>query len=379
MRDLRFDFFRGLALIFIFIDHISYNFFTYLTSRSCGFSDAAEIFVFISGYSAALVYVEIARRKGVVFGGAQVLRRTWQLYVAHMSMFIIFAAQVAWTSAKFNNPMYVEELGIVSFLDEPHIAVAQAMLLKFKPTNLDILPLYVVLLGSFPLAMAILRRDWRPLFAASLALYFAARLFEFFLPAYPEGSEWTFNPLCWQFLFVIGPILGARREARPLVPRSRVMFRLAVAYLAFSFAVSLSWVIPGLSGDVPHRLVNALYPMGKEDLSPWRLLHVLALIYAAVYLLRKDHTMFSSRLARPIVVIGQASLQVFCLGIFLWFVGSVLYVEIGHWIWFQAIVNVGGVALMLAAAVVVSWYKRCDLAGASKSARALRLGEAVAE
>ena len=55
-RDLRLDFFRGLALIFIFIDHIPENVLSYFTPQAFQFYDAAEVFIFISGYTAALVY-----------------------------------------------------------------------------------------------------------------------------------------------------------------------------------------------------------------------------------------------------------------------------------------------------------------------------------
>src|SRR5450631_2490997 len=55
-RELRLDLFRGLALWLIFIDHVSPDLLSWFTIRSYGFSDAAEIFIFISGYTAAFVY-----------------------------------------------------------------------------------------------------------------------------------------------------------------------------------------------------------------------------------------------------------------------------------------------------------------------------------
>ena len=55
-RDLRLDFFRGLALACIFIDHIPDTVLARFTLHAVGFSDAAEVFIFISGYSAALAY-----------------------------------------------------------------------------------------------------------------------------------------------------------------------------------------------------------------------------------------------------------------------------------------------------------------------------------
>src|SRR4051794_34910580 len=92
-RDLRLDFFRGLALFFIFIDHIPDNTLSYFTLQAVGFCDAAEVFIFISGYTAALVYGRTMLSRGALFAGAQVGRRVWQLYVAHIFLFVIFTAE----------------------------------------------------------------------------------------------------------------------------------------------------------------------------------------------------------------------------------------------------------------------------------------------
>src|ERR1700757_1317381 len=59
-RELRLDLFRGLALWLIYIHHVSPDVLTWFTIRNYGFSDAAEIFVFISGYTAALVYGRVS-------------------------------------------------------------------------------------------------------------------------------------------------------------------------------------------------------------------------------------------------------------------------------------------------------------------------------
>src|SRR5262245_24763503 len=83
-RDLRLDLFRGLSLIFIFIDHVPDNVLSYLTLQSFSFCDAAEVFIFISGYAAAMVYGKALQRQGSIIATAQIYRRVWQLYVAHI-------------------------------------------------------------------------------------------------------------------------------------------------------------------------------------------------------------------------------------------------------------------------------------------------------
>src|ERR1700743_3963366 len=88
-RDMRLDFFRGLALVCIFIDHIPGNYLGYFTLSAFGFFDAAEVFIFISGFTAALVYGRTLAVRGRLIARAQVLRRAWELYVAHIFLFMI--------------------------------------------------------------------------------------------------------------------------------------------------------------------------------------------------------------------------------------------------------------------------------------------------
>ena len=207
-RDLRLDFFRGLALIFIFIDHIPENILSYFTIGAVEFFDAAEIFIFISGYTAALVYGQTLVSQGTLYATARVLGRAWQLYVAHIFLFVMFIAEVSYTVTTFNNPMYNDEMRVGDFLDEPHVAIVKALLLEFQPTFLDILPLYILLLVVFPVVLLGLRL--RPLIVLlpSFMLYLIVQATNLSVPAYPEGHVWYFNPLAWQFVFIAGAALG---------------------------------------------------------------------------------------------------------------------------------------------------------------------------
>src|ERR1700694_4785428 len=136
-RDLRLDLFRGLALWLIFLDHIPSNMVSWITIRNYGFSDATEIFVFISGYTAAFVYGREMRDRGVVVASARILKRAWQVYVAHIFLFVIYMAEISYVAASFDNPLYGEEMGIFNFLKQPDVTLIQALLLKFKPANLS--------------------------------------------------------------------------------------------------------------------------------------------------------------------------------------------------------------------------------------------------
>ncbi len=217
-RDLRLDLFRGLALWLIFLDHIPSNAVSWITIRNYGFSDATEIFVFISGYTAAFVYGRAMEQHGFVVAGARVLKRAWQIYIAHVFLFAVYLAEIAYVSHSFDNPLYTEEMGVRNFLAHPDVTIIQALLLKFKPVNMDVLPLYIVLLAWFPLALWLLRRAPSTALIASATFYALTLRFGWNLPAWPEGV-WVFNPFAWQFLFVFGAwcALGGAQRIKPFV------------------------------------------------------------------------------------------------------------------------------------------------------------------
>jgi hypothetical protein len=199
-RDLRLDFFRGLALWFIFMDHIPANQFAWATLRNYGLSDATEIFVFISGYTATMVYARVFAERGFAFAAAKVLHRCWTLYITYMFLFFAFTAQVAYTARVFDNPLFREEMGIASYFEDPTLALVHALILMFRPANLDVLPLYIVLLLVFPLILPAQVARPKLVLAGSALLYLAARQYQWNLPTYPEGGVWYFNPFAWQFL-----------------------------------------------------------------------------------------------------------------------------------------------------------------------------------
>src|SRR5258708_11552074 len=298
-RDLRLDFFRGLALFLIFIDHIPENSLSYFTLPAVGFSDAAEIFIFISGYTAALVYGRTMLHQGMVFAGAQVYRRVWQLYVAHVFIFMIFTAEVSYTVLTFNNPMYNDELRVGDFLAEPHIAIIKALLLQFQPTFLDILPVYIVLLASFPLILWLLRLNTIAALLPALTLYVATQIFGLSLRGYPAEEVWFFNPLAWQLLFVIGACCGfAGGAGRRLRPGSWWLLGPSIITVVASAVINLSWTIHGRYDPFPTVLLKQLWPINKTNLVPIRLIHFLALALVAVRLLSVHTRRLQRRFSR---------------------------------------------------------------------------------
>jgi hypothetical protein len=359
-RDLRLDLFRGVALWLIFLDHIPENVVNWFTIRNYGFSDATEIFIFISGYTAAFVYGRAMRERGFLLSSARILRRAWQIYVAHIFLFTIFMAEIAYVAATFDNPLYAEEMKILDFLKQPDVTIFQALLLKFKPVNMDVLPLYIVLLLLFPPALFMLLRRPNVALTGSAVVYALAWKLDWNLPAYPNGV-WFFNPFAWQLLFVFGAwcaLGGAQRLAGVL--RSRIVLAVAIAYLLFAFAITLSWHFESLDRFVPGWLGEWMYPIDKTNLDVLRFAHFLALAAVTVRFLPSDWPGLKSPILQPAIRCGQHSLEIFCLGVFLAFAGQFVIAESSGGPLLQTAISVLGIIIMIAMANLLSWYKSIE-------------------
>jgi len=368
-RDLRLDLFRGVALWLIFLDHIPQNVVNWFTIRNYGFSDATEIFIFISGYTAAFVYGRAMRERGIIIASARVLRRAWQIYVAHIFLFTIFMAEIAYVAATFDNPLYAEEMNILNFLKQPDITIFQALLLKFKPVNMDVLPLYIVLLLLFPPMLWLLLRQPAFALAGSALVYVLAWNFDWNLPAYPNGV-WFFNPFAWQLLFVFGAwcaLGGAQRLSGVL--RSRIVLGVALAYLLFAFAITLTWYVEPLARFVPTWLSAWMYPIDKTNLDVLRFAHFLALAAVTVRFVPRDWPALKSPYLAPAIRCGQHSLEIFCLGVFLAFAGQFIISEWSGGPLIQIVISLIGILIMIATANLISWYKTMEGRGSTARAK----------
>jgi hypothetical protein len=361
MRDLRLDLFRGIALFLIFVDHIPGNVLSNFTIQSIGFSDAAEIFIYISGFTAALVYGRRMLDRGTLIACVKILHRVWQLYVAHIFILVIFTALVSYNALAFEQAVYGKTLRVAKFFAEPHIAVIRALELKFQPAFLDILPLYIVLLAAFPLVLVLQRRHALAALVPSLGIYVAAYGFGLSLHGYPGYHPWFFNPLAWQFLFVIGATFGYVRATRRVIPAvPGWLAGLALAILAGSTLIRLSWTFHSVWEPFPAILIGRLWPIDKTNLAPIRLAHFLALAVLVVRLVPVDASFLRSRWARPIIRCGQQSLQVFCLGILLSVLGYFVFTEWSDSVATQLAVNITGIAAMIGAGALITWYRTID-------------------
>lgn len=323
-RDLRIDFFRGLALIFIFWDHVPANPLAELTLRNFGFSDAAELFVFLAGYVSIVVYGKIARRDGYFVACMRILRRTWVLYVAHIFLLSLLMGIVFVANNHVETRDMVREMGLEYFVGNPQQALADELLLRFKPNLTDPLPLYILLLALLPVMLPLMLRRLGWSIALSIGVYLTVPLLDWNLPDY-EGKQWIFNPFAWQAVFVFGGVcalLSERARQQPPVQRvalwKQPLFMLCALYVAFAGLATFTGKWPTVRDAwMPQAIADAIYPMSKNNLSPLRLLHFLALVYVVGRLLPPASTWMDNWPARQLMCMGRNSLEVFCLGILL--------------------------------------------------------------
>ena len=357
-RELRLDLFRGLALWLIYIDHVSPDLLSWVTIRNYGFSDAAEVFIFISGFTAALVYGRAIVEAGLVIGTARVLRRVWQIYTAHLLLFLVLMAEIAFATMASDKPaFYIQEMEVGEFFKQPGSEMIQALLLRFRPLNMDVLPLYVVLMALLPLALLLARlhRDLPLVF--SVALYILTLRYDLHLSTHPDGF-WSFNPYAWQLLFVFGAwcALGGGKRLSPIL-NSRTVFWLAVGYLGAALFVTMSWHFPSLETLIPAWLARLIYPINKTDFDVLRFAHFLALAVVVLRFVPGDWAGLRSTLAQPLILCGQYSLQIFAAGVALSFAGYALLIELDAGLLLHVAVGAGGIFILYGAARVFTWYK----------------------
>jgi hypothetical protein len=357
-RDLRLDFFRGLALWFIFLDHIPDNFVSWLTVRNYGFSDATEIFVFISGYTAVIAYSRMMLKDGWPRAASRIFRRVWQLYVAHILLFVAFTAQIAYVSIARDTPQLIEEMQLMGLGQNPYQAILEAALLKFRPVNLDVLPLYIVLLAAFPFALpAILRWPWAVILV-SLGLYAVTSHFNWNLPGYPDDKVWFFNPMAWQVVFYSGAVLAVVAPRLAIFDRRRGwVTALAIIYLLFAAFIALSWHYNSLERLVPDWLARQIYPIDKTNLDILRFVHFLALAWIVHAVVRPNARFLKWHIFQPIRRCGEHSLQIFCLGTFLAVTAQIVVARYEDSIVSQLLVSLSGLVIMSLFAYTASWFK----------------------
>jgi hypothetical protein len=355
-RDLRLDFFRGVALLLIFIAHVPDNWLSRYRPGYFGFSDSADIFVFVSGYAAALAYGRIFPRAGFFAGTGRIVKRFGELYACHLGLFFVVAVScVAGNRFLSTDVDYVGLLNLGYFFENAQEALFGLFTLTYVPNYFDILPMYMVALATLPAIMLLAQVHWTLAGTASVALYLAVLIFRLELPAeIAFRRPWFFNPFAWQLLFYTGFFLGAGWLQAP--PSRTWLAALCLLFLLLSIPVShyptysrVEWL---------STLRKNMEPIvTKTNLGVLRWLHFLCLAYLTVFLLKGREHLLNAKLAQPFVKTGQQALPVFVSGMTLSFIAGMGLDLWGRGSVSIAAVNATGIGVLMMSAYVVAWFK----------------------
>ncbi|QFS83483.1 OpgC protein [Roseivivax sp. THAF40] len=368
LRDPRLDFFRGIAMFIILIAHVPGNWLAMWIPARFGFSDATEIFVFCSGMASAIAFGKVFATRGWALGAARVAFRCWQVYWAHIGLFLAIAATMAALNASGALERdYIGQLNLHPFFNNPERNLMALMTLTYVPNYFDILPMYLVILAMMPFFVALVwvHRGLAALVVVTVWAFAQADLV--YLPAEPwSAREWFFNPFGWQLIFFTGFAFMAGWLPAPPVDRRLVLVALAIVLLTLPFAYFR--LIGAWDYAREWRSDYALL-IAKTDFGLLRYVHFLSLAYLAwvavgprgVRLIPSDTAGLAAeawrRVLAVIMKVGQQSLAVFITSMFLArIMGTVLDVT-GRNHLSMLLVNAAGALLLVAVAYGAGWFK----------------------
>ena len=355
-------------MFIILIAHVPSNWLALWIPARFGFSDATEVFVFCSGMASALAFGRVFRDRGLVMGTVRVGYRVWQVYWAHVGLFIAVAASMAALNGTGLFAVdYVGQLNLRLFFDRAETALPALLTLTYVPNYFDILPMYLVVLALMPLVVALVRIDRRLAAAAVLGLWLGANLGGWALPAEPwSDREWFFNPFGWQLVFFTGFAFMARWL--PVPPRSPWLMLLAGAVLLVSLPLSYYRIIDAVPAIRDWRAAWDIL-IQKTDFGILRYVHFLALAYLAwIAVGERGHRLLppggAGTLARlwrgtlaVVMTVGQQSLAVFVFSMFVAQLLGVVLDQLGRSVPTMGLVNVVGFAMLVGVAYLVAWIK----------------------
>lgn len=364
-RDVRLDFFRGLAMFIIFVAHMPGNsWFNFIPARF-GFSSAGELFVFCSGLASAFAFGRVFTREGWLTGARRILFRVWQVYWAHIGLALVLMS-VSVAGFQITGIDYPKALGLEWLFAHAGEGLVKLMTLRFTPSFLDILPMYLALLAMVP-GMMLLARLWRfaPLLAMA-AMWLGVQIFGINLPGgqMPE-MEWFFNPFAWQAVFFTGFAFGMGWVRPPKFERGG-LFWLCVAMLLASVPVNF-WAFTDNFSMLSAAHDWFVPEMGKTNLAAPLYLHFLASAYVVLVLVEP----IKARLAdlRPIVLVGQQALATFMASIVLAWTGGMVLDQTGRGEFAMALVNMAGFGGLVLVAAIARNYKSGKTRGLPPSQR----------
>jgi hypothetical protein len=204
-RLVELDFFRGLVLLVILVDHIGGSMVSRVTLHSFALNDAAEVFVFLGGFATATAYVSMSGRRSESAARARFFRRAFEIYRAFLVTAVLMLLTSFLLRPFFGSAPNLATSDLNAFISTPFTALADVLLLRRQPYLSSVLPMYALFALAVPLVLPLARTKPILLLGASIALWAAATPVAEYLPSV-DDLLWDFNPAAWQLMFVTGVI-----------------------------------------------------------------------------------------------------------------------------------------------------------------------------
>jgi hypothetical protein len=320
-RELEIDAARGLMLVWMTLTHLPTSL-TPWVNQPFGYFSASEGFIFLSALFTGRIYYRLLTRDGPQAMTVKLLLRTLRLYGYHvLLLFLGFGIAAHFAFGDHGQALY--NLMDFFFAAGPARAIRDALLLVYRPPLLDIVPLYIIFLMLSPLAIYLAARlGWRPMIGSSFVIWLTAQfgfreasyafLAHHFNLQIPLNEMGAFNLWAWQFMWVMGMWFGVRWAENDLPVESWARRTWIPAAIVATLLCALRYrQIFGL--DLTHYAVF---------LDKWHFGIVRLLNFSAIaMLLIRFRTVMKALTVRPLVLMGQSSLQVFCTHFIFCFIG----------------------------------------------------------
>ena len=337
----------------IFIDHVPGTVFENFTSRNFGFSDAAELFVFLAGFASAYAYAPLFMAGHRFVACLKAWRRAGVLYLVHITLTVLAIGIFSWGALAFGQGNLLKEIGLTQFITVPIETMIGVATLAHQLGYVNILPMYSAILLMLPLHLYLASIGRYVMLSAAILGWVAVYVWHIDMPAYPLPGGWFFNPFSWQVVFAFGLFAGLSRKASGVaVPYRHWAYGLALGYALICF-VSVRWSLWWLWGQLPFPVLVSGFD--KTYVSAPRLLHILALCYLFAHA-SKGSPFASMAKENPFVMLGRHSLPVFAVGTALSLCGQVVKHGGPTPFWLDCLLIAGGLSIQFALARYLDWW-----------------------
>ncbi|QGZ59400.1 OpgC domain-containing protein [Paraburkholderia acidiphila] len=302
-RSIEVDFFRGVVLIVIVLDHIPGSALSHVMLHAYALCDSAEVFVFLGGYASAAGYMAVRAHRGVSAAQGRFLRRSWEIYRAYLLTALLTLVSGALLALLHLNPAAAELSGWASFATHPVRETMHVVLLARQPWLSSVLPMYVIFALCVPAAVPFARRAPLCTLSCSLLLWAFAPLLAAFVGA-STFANWPFDPFAWQLMFVFGMLCRLHPVPPGFKTSQTARWLVRFAFAAMVLFAALKWfvLVQPMPGDM------------KQHLAFGRVVNFIGIAMVAAYFVHRGTIARIAARLPAVVTVGRTGLVCFVGG-----------------------------------------------------------------